>query len=250
MFGRTNASLIALTTFVALAALGGCGSGGEKDADPRPSTTVASAPATTTSPPVGFELPIDAADVLSPPREVLRYDLVPSGPFRPDAADQSWCGTGTPADIDGWGGTNVGYDHPRRRFTMEQTLWGWPDVASAEAAFDLVVHDVSCDTGTIDIGGVTVRFDLEPLDLGARFGDEAFAVTGRATPLGDEGSDSTASVSTATGGTPSSNVVLVAVRVENYLVQFAFSAPSGTTDAPDARIFVNSTTDRLVALVS
>lgn len=261
MFGRTIACVVA---FVALFALGGCG-GGNPDTDSGPSVSTAApdSRATTTVVPVGFALPIDAADVLSPPREVLRYDLVPSGPYAPDEADQSWCGLGTPADIEGWGGTNISYDHAQRRFTMEQTLWGWPDVASAEAAFDLVVKDVSCGTGTFDIGGVAVRFEFEPVDLGARFGDEAFAVAGTATPLDDKGSSpTTAAATTATtattepGGTtvpgdaPSSNVVLVVVRVEKYLVYFAFSAPRGTNDAPDARIFVNSTTDRLIAAAS
>lgn len=251
MFGR----MIACGLLIALGACGGDPGDVNPSSAPSGGTAASERATSTTSAPAGYELPIDAADVLSPPREVLRYDLVPGRAFRPDQSDQSWCGEGTPADIEGWGGTNVGYDHLQRRLSMEQTLWGWPDVASAEAAFDLAVDDVSCGTGTIEVGGVAVRFELEALDLGATFGDEAFAVAGSATPIRDTDTTYTTGTTgttdtTANDTTPSSNIVLVTVRVENYLLQFAFSAPDGTTDAPDARIFVNTTTDRLRAALA
>jgi hypothetical protein len=137
------------------------------------------------------------------------------------------CGVGVTSDVPGWDGGNLGYDDAAGELHLEATIWGWADVASARAAYDLNLDDVACGSGSFEAGGQMVEFALDELDLGAVYGDDSHATSG-----------------TITAGGEVFTLILVQVRVESMLLQLAFTAPAGANDSLDA-----TTIDGTIAIV-
>jgi hypothetical protein len=229
---RTLAVVVAL---VAMAS-GACGDddGDGDTAAPTTTTGASSAPTTTDggSSSSDYELPFETIDALLDDDDMEPFGLVSGGDLDPEENAQAICGEGTPADIAGYDGGGLNFSDESGNLNLDETIWGWADESAAEQAFDLSRRDVSCGTGSFEAGegGPQVEFDFEETDLGEQFGDASFAVAG------------TASVASS-----SVNVILAQVRVDNYLLQLSFSAPPGTTDAPDAREIVRLATEKLEA---
>lgn len=233
---RRIVALVAVLTLTLM--LAACG---DDSAESDPTTASAAAPSTdapptaataaaTTEPTEAFDIAFRTLDVLAADEDIAQYGLTSGGDFDPDDFTPNFCGAGWPADVEGWDGVGIPYNSEDGSLHMEQTLWGWANVASAEAAFDKSVDQVACGSGSFDSEGVEVRFDLAEIDLGEVYGDESYVVAG-----------------TAVAQSLELNLIVASVRVENYLVQFTFAAPPDTSDAPDATIFIEMVTERLVA---
>jgi hypothetical protein len=232
-------ALVVIVALVTIAGTGCSDDDGDGDAvgasTSAPSTNAPGSRTVTTngdvSPASDYELPFDAADALLTDADVEQFGMAQSGgDVDPEDNAQSFCGEGTPADVDGFDGSGLSFGDSVSSLNLDEILWGWENESDAEEAFDLSKRDVACGTGSFDGGGVQVEFDVDEVPLGQRYGDASYAVAG-----------------TATAGPITRNVILAQVRVDNFLLQLFFSATPDTTDAPDARKLVSLATEKLQA---
>jgi hypothetical protein len=194
-------------------------------ARPASASTSAAAGSTTTAV-AAYTLPFDGAAALLADGDVRRFAIASTDTLAPGELEQPVCGTGVPSDVAGSAGAARTYDGISRPMHFEELLYGWSRSGQARRAFDLWRDDLACGEGSFDPGGGPIRFDVEPIDLGRRFGDASFAYAGTA----------------VAGGTL--DVIFVGVRLDNHLLVFNFSAPTGAT-TPDARAVVELGTDKL-----